>query len=235
MNSITKVIAVVGLGLAMTLPASATVLDLDMSQGVYIRESQSNQGTNGNILIGTTSTADDFIRGLFSFDLTDPDLVGATINSVSLTFTFTRDDPTSENATETIELFNLTSAYTETAATWTQRTSVDNWTTPGGDFSGLVTSADANPTTVSDGSTLVFGGSGLQSIVESSIGGSVNFLGKLANEDNTRSIFFIDAGRNGNVSPPVLSIDYTAIPEPGTYASFAGLLGVALVALRRRK
>lgn len=230
-------------------PASAATLNLIAAYDAHIRGASAtvnnNYGNDTLVLIGDTTTANDFIRGAFAFDLSDPALAGATINSVTLTLTIASRDTAnggSANAAMTINLHELSSAFIETGVSWNNRQAGTAWGTAGGDFGSVISSTSANAATVNAGDSLVFSGLDLTSAVSDSVSGTFFVLAKLGLESaSDRNIFRITstestAGTNG-VSYPVLSIDYTpaAIPEPSAFAALAGLGALGLVGARRRR
>ena len=221
--------------------ATADTLSIIVGDNSTIRSTVGNQGTSQILFAGDTTTSGDYMRSAVAFDLSNPLLSGATINSATLTFTVREPDSGttgSANATITLNLHQLSSSFTTTGVTWTSRDGTNNWTTAGGDFdSAVLASASGNPRTVTAGSTLDFSGNGLTGALQGAIGGNIFLLLKSEFEDNgSRNLFRFASSRNTAGSPafsgPVLTIDYTPIPEPTT--ALAGLLlGVGL--LRRRR
>lgn len=191
--------------------ASADTLVLSPTDDSTIRVNTVNQGANQAILVGDTVTANDFLRIALTFDLSNPVLTGATINSATLTLSVRTVDGTSEDAPVTINLHQLTSSFTNGGVTWTSRDGTNDWTTPGGDFGGVLTSLSANPRTVTLFQGLDFSGAGLTSAATSAVGGPLYLLVKLDVEDNTtRTIFQLASKENTTAAPkPVLTIDYT--------------------------
>ncbi len=225
--------------LASMQVASAASLVVGVSDNTTIRLDTTNQGSSELLFAGdTTSTTNGLMRSVLAFDLSNPVLTGATINSATLTFTV-RNTDNGENATMTLNLHELTSSFTNGGATWTSRDGTNDWTTPGGDFNASVlASFTGNPTTVSPGDEVDFSGSGLTTAVEDSIGGTLNLLMKSATENHTtQNLFRFASTRNTLGNPdypgPVLTIDYTPIPEPS--AALLGGLGLLALLHRRRK
>lgn len=218
--------------LASAQIAYAATLVLGVNDNSSIRESQTNQGSSQILFAGDTTTANDYLRSAVAFDLNNPALIGATITSATLTLTVRGSDTSSENATITLNLHELTSSFTNDGVTWSSRNGTDNWTTGGGDFGAALASATGNPRTATSGSTVNFSSAGLASAAQDAIGGTFYLLAKSAVENNTaRNLFQFASSRNViNSSPgPVLTIEY--IPEP----SSALLGGIGLVALLRRR
>lgn len=223
------------LALAGTPCINAATLSLSATDGAYIRASQSGTGGNSLIIVGDTTTANDYLRGALAFDLSSPLLAGATINSVTLTLTIASDDSgTSANLIDTVNLHQLSASFTNDDVSWTSRNGTDTWATPGGDFGGVLDSADGNSSLVDTGDLFNFSGASLTSAGEGAVGGSLYLIAALATEDATRSVFRFAAENNPDEAlRPVLTIDYTAVPEPSgaLLMGLAGLLGV----LRRRR
>lgn len=212
------------------LASGASTLILTPTDDSLIRAGFTNQD-GGLVLVGDTTTANDFLRGAFAFNLTSPLLTGATINSVTLTLTIdARDTGGSANETVTLNLHQLSASFTNGGVTWTSRDGTNNWTTPGGDFGGVLASDSANADTVNANDTVDFTSAALASAAESAIGGSIYFLAKLDVENDTRNIFRFKASNLAGSGKPTLTIDY--IPEPST--ALLGALGM-LCLLRRRR
>lgn len=222
--------------LALSSGLSGASLDLTATDDAYIRESQGNQGDNDRVLIGDTTTADDFLRVALAFDLTNPLLTGATINSATLTMTYAEDDSSSANELVTIDLHQLSSSFTNDGVTWTSRNGTDDWTTAGGDFGGILASASTNPFTASTNDTVTFSSGALATQAQGTIGGSLFLLLKLNNEDTAaRNIvrFYGEAGVDTEGPVASLNLNYTAVPEPSAFALVMGVFGV--VCLRRSR
>jgi hypothetical protein len=201
--------------LAGTQLASADTLVLSPTDDSTIRLNTVNQGGNQALIVGDTlpnpPTNSELIRTALAFDLSNPALAGATINSVTLTLSVRTVDGTSVNAPVTIDLHQLASSFTNLGVTWTSRDGTNNWTTPGGDISGVLASLSANPRTVTLAQSLVFSGASLTSAAQSAAGGSFYLLAKLAVEDTAdRNVFQFASNDNTTATPkPVLTIDYT--------------------------
>lgn len=225
---------------------SATTLVLNPTGDGYIRASQSagtatgktQSTTNQIFLVGDTTTADDFLRGVLAFDLSDSALVGATINSVTLKLVVASTDTgTSENVSVTLNAHKLTSSFEEASVSWFDRATGNAWTTPGGDFGSALASASANAATVSANDNISFSAPGLTSGATDSVGGSLYLLIKLATEDTAaRNIFRFGTSEATSTFLPTLTIDYTAsIPEPSAFAALGGLAVIGFAGARRRR
>lgn len=230
--------------------APAASLTVNVAGDANIRASGS--GYSQIALVGDTTTANDYLRGVFSFNLNDPLLVGATINSVTLKLYINGDDTASLSSVETLQVFQLAQAFNETQVTWTQAQSGTPWSTPGGDFSStLLSSVTANPhqDSTAPNQELLFASSAdfVASVASTLLQSdkTIGLLVKLAVEDNNRSIFRISTGTTtGNQSVlaeaqyrPQLVIDYTpsSIPEPSAFSALAGIGALGFVASRRRR
>lgn len=230
--------------LALSVAAQADVLVLSPFGDGYIRASQNASQTNNtsNVLFLTGNTSStDVLRGFLQFDLSDPLLAGATIDSVTLSLFIDGEDASSADVNSTLALYQVTQSFTEAAVTWTSRNGVDNWTNPGGDFSTpALTSTVANAGTATAGDNILFTGGTLGSVIESNIGSSIGLLLAVEEIDATRHVYRF-VSRNSFTADiafrPTLTINYTTVPEPSTYALLFGvaIAGAALVRRRLRK
>ena len=75
------------LAIALAWPSmtQAETLVLNPIGDSHIRASQGNNGSNNLLLVGDTTTANDYLRTSLAFDLSAPELTSATINSITLT------------------------------------------------------------------------------------------------------------------------------------------------------
>lgn len=209
--SLTFLLAFASIGLS---PAWADILVLNPSDDSYIRAIQGNQGSNDLAIVGDTATPEDYLRAAFAFDLSAPELEGATIDSVTLTLTVDGRDTSSggsADATSLIDLHELLASFTNSGVTWTSRDGTNDWTTPGGDFGASLASLSANAGTVSAGAKLNFSSGDLRSVTQNALDGSgaLYLLTKLRTEDADRSVFRLASQDNSTASQrPVLTIDF---------------------------
>lgn len=189
-------------------------------------------------------------RAVMAFDIASSIPAGATINSANLTLNMSRCGPTCGTNVD-FELRRLVADWGEGAsdaegqegipaqaepddATWLHTFYSDSyWATPGGDFSGVAsgmrTVGNLGPYTWASTSLMV---SDVQSWLDSP-GGNFGWI-LMGGEDSTLSAKRFNSRENPSLATrPVLSIDYTPIPEPSTVLFVAaGALGV--FRLRRR-
>lgn len=222
----------------LTLSSQTDVIDS------FIRSDNTASNTNSNVLlVGELASGAGNLRSLLAFNLSSPDLIGATINSVTLTLRANDIDSGSAGGTMQVNLNLLDSAFTETGATWVS-SGTGAWTA-GGPYSTLLSSTSgevkaAVGTTFTFGSTTDFVNAVLSSVSGT---GVLNLMLKLDDETTTsRNIFRFTSSEpttTGGVTSafaPLLTIDYTAapVPEPATAALLGGLAVLGLAAVRRR-
>ncbi|WP_309380808.1 DNRLRE domain-containing protein [Cerasicoccus frondis] len=188
-------------------------------------------------LVGTLGTADSIFHTVLSFDLSDIP-AGATINSVTLGVYETTDAGSASSAVQ-FNLHELTQSFVESEVSWDNYSTGNAWTTPGGDYdSTILSSLTVNPNTTSGMQTFATS-SDFVTIVQSALDGSqtLNLLLKLNDTDEAGSSRYLFRFRTDNFGTaadrPMLTIDYTAIPEPASTA-FLVMGGIGLFALRRR-
>jgi hypothetical protein len=222
----------------LALPAQADILQVQAFDESYIRASEGNQGANSLFLVGDTANASDYLRAVLAFDLSNPLLAGATINSVTLSLRVNSvDSGASDNTLQTLEVHALAAPFVENSVTWTSRDGTNNWTTPGGDFGPTLATVDAiakGAGSVQAGSDLLFTSAGFTTDAGLAVGGNYYLLIKLATEDSSRSIFRFSADNGGTNGFTTLTIDYTPVPEPGAAPLLAGAGALALAFLRHR-
>jgi len=224
---------------AISAPAATLILQDGVSgysgeTGDYIRSTQAttNYSTVGSMLVGETTTASDYLRGLLSFDLSSIP-TGAVITSVTLTLTGTQGEA-STSTSSTVDLEQVTTTDNPSQTTWDKASSSTNWTTAGGDFSTLLSSATGDPATFTAGSTMVFASTTafvdeVQTAVDD--GTALQLLAKFDVESNAaKNLFSFGQNSLAGADAPILTIVYT-VPEPGVISLLLG--GGALLAWRR--
>jgi len=98
----------------------------------------------------------------------------------------------------------------------------------------LLASFTANESTTAKGAALGFTSTGdFATSVAASVGGDYGLLIYGTQDPNNRFLWQVSS-RTGDYAGPTLSIDYTPVPEPGTYALSAGLGALALMLGRRK-
>lgn len=194
-----------------------------------------NQNGSGNLLAGNSASGADF-HSFISFDLSAIP-AGSTINSVSLTLAQFADAGSGATPVQ-LDLLQLTRVFVETQVTWNIYSTGNNWTTPGGDFNPTILSsitASAQPT-----ASRVFGSSGsFVSVVQSAVNAPqpLELMLKLNDESGlTRNLFFFGNDEQAtSTNRPLLTIDYTAVPEPSACLLALGGLGLVILLRGLRK
>ena len=184
-------------------------------------------------------------RGLLSFDVASILPGGVTINSVALTLYMSR----SISGAQDISLHRLTQEWGEGSsdasgqegggatatpgdATWLHTFNPGStWTNEGGDFSAIPSAT----TPVAGTGSYLWTGAGLVGDVQDMLDDPDNNFGWIlvGNESALTTAKRFNSRENG-LNPPVLTIEYTPIPEPAIPASLALGLLVALRPRRRR-
>jgi hypothetical protein len=244
--------------------ASAATLNINPFGDTFIRGGDSgpttiqNFGAHPELLVGVVTNGGtgniNSARSLLSFNLSNPALTGATINSVTLTFVTSSNDTNSTDLVRTYGVYGTTQTFNtgtgpstggEVGVTWTSRdrtvanSSLNPWTTAGGSFnSTLLSSVSVNPDTIAGTTTVSFTTSStFVSLVQTSIGGQLDLLLKDVSETSARGLLRFHS-LNGTGTAPVLTIDYTPpsnVPEPSSAAALLGLAALGFVASRRRR
>lgn len=230
-----------------TVTANAETLDLNPLVDTYIRGSQPTNNFSGasEYLLGFTASAEE-LKALFKFDLNQPELIGSTINSVSLTLYKDRTDSTSSTSS-TIQIFQTLENWDSTDVTWNEYSNGNTWNTAGAEGAGsdfdntLLASFTATPnddTAVPVGSAMAFiSTSDFTDLISNNIGSAIGLVAAMEDTAN-RAIWDIASNEvaNGNIQRiPTLTIDYTPVPEPSSYALLAGALTLGCVLSRRKR
>ncbi len=198
-----------------------------------------NYGDATEGLVGTLGTADTLFHTVLSFDLSAIPS-GATINSASLSLYETTDAGSVSSAVQ-FDLHELTQSFVESQVTWDDYSTGNPWATAGGDYSATVLSSiTVNPNTSSGVQTFATSGD-FTTVVQSALDGSesLELLLKLNDTDeagSSRYLFRFRTEDYGTVADrPLLTVDYTPVPEPASSALIVvgGIVG--LVVWRRRK
>lgn len=230
--------------------ANAVTLAVNSSADTYLRNNENQSyGATSSILAGQHATLNG-LTNLFRFDLSALPTSGITVDSVSLTLTST-DNGVGTTVTLTVFQLSLANAGwvegTQNGAVGTGEASAryltnqtTNWAgsigarTAGTDYVNTsLASFTGNANTIAAG-TLGFTSTGaFSSTVAGAAGGNLNLW--VGNPTLTAaSEFFRIASREtaGTASDPLLTVNYTVVPEPS--AALLGGLGM-LALLRRRR
>lgn len=185
-------------------------------------------------------------RALLEFNVASSIPAGAIINSVSLTLTV-RDSPPGGPVPSMFDLNRLMASWAEgngadrggspagpNQTTWNNRmgTSGSPWTTPGGDFSPVVS---ASIMITGDASYTFASTPNLVSDVQAWLanpGTEYGWILRSESEGVSRTIRRFGSRLDSSGSP-VLRIQYTLVPEPSSAA--LALLGLGTLALKRRR
>ncbi|MDR1281957.1 MAG: DNRLRE domain-containing protein [Opitutaceae bacterium] len=235
------------------ISGAATLNPIRPTADIAIRAAAAISSTQDYLLIGQTTTANDYMRDLFSFSLpaiTVPEDKTLTITSVSLVIAFDKNNATAAETYLTLALHRLTTSFDSTA-TWSNAhtdgsTGAVSWTTAGGggDYDPAVL-AHTDVLANSSADTLyTWSGTDLTSVVNTAYASgdaSINFLLKLANEgaDNVRKVVQLKSvDSTSSPAYPQLNITYElidkpapAVPEPSTSTLLLAGAGLALAAV----
>lgn len=248
-----KPLFMIAAGAIAAAQASAAIVNVGLTSVTQIRSDNTtkNYGSDGSLIIGKT-TAPAILHGLLATTLNSSGIpAGATINSISLTLTVIGTGTTTNaSGAMNLNLHQLTGAFTEGTgdasgnsandATWNNRTTATPWTTPGGDYSGILSTAADDPSTGTLGSeTIVFASTtAFVAAAQTAFNTSTNLslllkLNDTAEAENIRRAFFYASDDYPTTEyRPFLTIDYT-IPEPTS--DILASSGLGLLALRRRR
>jgi len=213
----------------------------------------SHGGTGSSNYIGhSASGGGGAFRSLEAFDISAIP-AGSTINSVTLTLYPRGSLSSATDATYEVELHQLIGSATESNASWDNRFEDDNasldvpWSSPGGDYNSTVLSTfDANPHSLI--ASTFPSTSAFVAAAQSALDGSGTLYMLVLSPDaeavssstETRMNFGSDDYNAGTTeSPdysnrPLLTIDYTTIPEPSAFFLLGmGIVGAVGCARRR--
>lgn len=220
--------------------ARGAAISINPTQDNSIYSESNNSNALGALYAGKTNGSG-VRRALFQFDIAGSVPAGSVIDSVSLDLTQTKIGPA---GTATFELHPLLAAWGEgtssgtgaggspTAgdATWNFRLyNTNSWTSAGGDFGATSGTATFGTSNI----VYTFGSqAGLVTDVQNwldSPGSNFGWILRAANESTTTARELgssEDAGQE-----PILTINYTETPEPGSLV----LLGVGTLILSSRR
>ncbi|WP_269526701.1 DNRLRE domain-containing protein [Coraliomargarita parva] len=244
-----KVILVPIFGIILTSSAAlqAQTLSITASGDSMIRsdlpDNNYGTGTNFNGYIGTTNGTSD-LRQVFAFDLSGLAGLGPDIQIDSVTMTLTQRGPDAGSTAATVDLslYALTVGFTEGGVTWNTSEGSTAWTGGGALGNELSTPITASTQGVR-GTELTFASSSaFISEVSTVVGsGGVLYLDVLANvgdlsERALINTYFREVEVNGEYVEgylPTLTIGYSIVPEPSTYALLLGV--ICLLAVQRKR
>ncbi|MHB8865244.1 MAG: DNRLRE domain-containing protein [Pirellulaceae bacterium] len=227
--------------------AQGELIELNPSKDNSIYSESDNSNAAGELYAGTTPNLA-VRRALLLFDIAGRVPAGATINSVSLALSQTRIGP---GVTASFELRPLTAVWGEGTssgigaggsptledATWNYRLyDTDQWTTPGGDFGPA--SGTATIGTVIDTLYVFNSQAGLVADVQNWLNEpDSNFGWILRAADESLVTARVFGSRESSLADqPVLTVDFTPVPEPGACVLWGvAAICAAMYQLRRRR
>lgn len=233
--------------MALSIPASAAIVQVDVLADTYIRSDLSGQDSKNDadadneIIVGRNGNTSEVLNGLIRFDLSDLLALGPAanlqINSVTLTGT-TRTGHPGQGTDVTLNLYDYGFEFIEADATYNDPDGDGNGgtgdITPGGTqgtlLSSLITPTTGNGIT---GLTIVYTDStAFRDALSNQLAGdgTLNLL-LTGTGANTQSFLRFDD--EDRPDPFFLTVDVTVIPEPSSIL----LLGLSslLVLTRRRR
>lgn len=190
-----------------------------------------NSATNDSIQTGSVNFGGGLIvhyRSFFTFDLTDPSLQGATIDSAELLVTRGSGVNPNNQSTLVLDLRDVQTSAAELADTSNTalRSQVFNDLGSGTSYGQFNVGGTGSPTEVLE---MSLNSSGL-SAIQSGLGNGYFSIGaSLANSDGDDTLF-VDSPAASSVS---LRLSFTAVPEPGSAACW--LAGAVGCFFRRRR
>ncbi len=213
-----------------------------------------NLGDGGTILAGGRPKDGSLnrTRSVLRFDLTSlPDNI--VITNVTLTLKVSLTPPSQVNSTFDLRRVLVSwgsegtgsdksggTAAADTTVTWNSRfTGGLAWSTPGGatgvDFASTVSASKG----VAGNGAYIFSGANLMADVQAWYGRSANNFGLvLMSESETvgRTVRRFYSRESGALNAPLLTVQYTTVPEPGTLGLWSlGGLALGLACWRRRR
>ena len=247
----TGIAALVGAGCGFAARAAVVTVEPNLDNTMYSESDNSN--ALGQLFAGRTGNAGGLRRALMAFDIAGGGIpAGATINSVTLALTVS-NNPSGNSTPAVFELHPVSAAWGEGTtnsvpggqgdpatpgdATWNFRFfNTSSWTTPGGTFGSLSGTATVGNAV---GSTYTFASqSGMVADVQSWLNTPASNFGwllKSASETagtiTARGFFSSEAFSASQ--RPTLTVDFTPVPEPGTFSLLA-VASVAVFTFRRR-
>jgi len=217
--------------------ASAVTLVLNPSADTYLRQDLPTQtsASGSEMLVGHIVSGTPEMRGLLTFDLSSLP-ANAVIDSVTLRLQRT-EDTISQVATVSLQLHQVTEAFTASQASWNNRATGTPWTTAGGTFDSTVL-ASVSAATRSTADVIWSSSTGLVSAFQASYegAGSISLLVLDPSiSASTRELFRFRTNEAGASFAPELTLTYSIVPEPSAAALLAGCAGLALTVARRRR
>jgi hypothetical protein len=232
--------------LQLSNPVQAATVSILPTADTTLQEAFSNN----NFGDGTTFTAGGRRQGgrtraLLLFDIAGNIPAGSVINSVTLTLSCLQDPSGGINST--FDLNRLTASWGEGngsdhggtvagpgQATWNNRfgSSGSPWVTAGGDF---FSTASASRSVAGTGNYTFASTAGLVADVQGWLSSPANDFGWLLRSESelTGTTIRRFGSRDAGASAPTLTISYTSVPEPASFAIFG--LGLATVVWRSKK
>jgi hypothetical protein len=238
--------------------SAAGIVALNPSRDTSIFEESNNAGGNGALFVGHTAgnLNTTVRRALTYFDVSGSIPAGSTINAVSLRLSLYISPPAGNGADQLL-LHRLTADWGETTvgvgvragglgttpgvadATWIYNFyTSSSWATPGGDF--VSTPSGAITLNGIDNEFTFSGQQGLVADVQDWVNNPSTNFGWLMKYDNevdfaTARGFWSGDDNVQSIFRPLLTIDFTAVPEPHTCVLLGAVAIVAYASRFRRK